>query len=344
MRSSDALRALGCAVLLITSIALSTRAGAQQNPKGFALERLYLSAPGGGWFVMDDLDMHGSLGGAVALTASYSRDPLRVSQGSQTLTPVTDRIFTDLGLAVTYDRWRLYLNLDVPLITEGQAGTIGGYTFLTPKLDLGMQPDTISDARVGVDVRLLGAPKSPFRLGAGAQLFIPNGARTTQNDDGSYSGCAYGTDGTYRTMVRGLVAGDLGRFTYAGQLGVHVRPLDEPSTPGNPRGSELLVGVAAGSRFPVGQRASSAFVVGPEVFAETSLRSFLGGSTTGVEGLLTGRFETGGDDGPQLRVKLGAGGGLDPSFGAPSFRLVVGIELSDRARPPAGDKDPGQKK
>ena len=265
------------------------------------------------------------------------------AEGSQRLTLVSDQAFTDLGLAVTYDRWRVYLNLDVPLMTEGQGGTVGGYTFLTPKLDLGMQPDTISDARVGLDVRLLGAPKSPFRLGAGAQLFVPNGDRTTQSYDGTYSGWTYGTDGTYRAMIRALVAGDLGRFSYAGQLGVHIRPLDDSSTPGSPQGSELLFGIAAGPRFPVGPRESAAFVAGPEIFGETALRSFLGGSTTGVEGLLTGRFETSGDDGPQLRVKLGAGAGINPSFGFSRLRAVVGVELSDRTRPHAVDKDPSQK-
>jgi hypothetical protein len=342
MASSSAARATGCAVLFLAVMTVPARAEAQQSPQGFALERLYLSAPGGGWFVMDDLAMHGSLGGAVAVTTGYARNPLQVSQGRQGLTLVSDQAFTDLGLAVTYDRVRLYLDLDMPLVTDGQGGTVGSTTFLAPKLDLGMQPDNLSDARVGLDARLLGDPGGPLRLGAGAQLFVPNGPRTTFNTDGSYSGCAYGTDGTYRAMIRALVAGDVGRFSYAGQLGVHVRPLDDASTPGSPRGSELLFGVAAGARLPVGKRDSTAFVVGPEVFGETALRSFLGGSTTGVEGLLTGRLELTGDDGPELRVKLGAGGGLDPSFGAPDGRVVVGIELSDRTRPRAADRDPAR--
>src|ERR1700722_8370307 len=58
---------LGCSVML---------ADAQQQPSGFAVERLYQSAPGGGWFVMDDLDMTGRLGGAVSLTSGYARNPL----------------------------------------------------------------------------------------------------------------------------------------------------------------------------------------------------------------------------------------------------------------------------
>jgi hypothetical protein len=331
-----------CLSALVATLLAASSAAAQQSPQGFALDRLYLSAPGGGWFVMDTLDMHGGLGGVVALTANYARDPLRVSRGAQSLTVVSDQFISDLGLAVTYDRWRFYLNLDVPMVTDGQAGAVGGYTFLTPKLDLGMQPDVITDARLGVDVRLFGKPGAPLRLGAGGQLFFPNGPRTTANTDGSYSGCSYGTDGTYRGMVRALAAGDLGRYSYAAQLGVHVRPLDD-ATPGNPQGSALLFGVAAGSRFLLGADGGTALVVGPEVYGETALGSFFGPTTTGLEGLLTGRLEGTAERGPNVRLKIGAGGGLDAQFGAPEWRAVVGIELFD-LRDGAGMEDTPAKK
>ena len=47
---------------------------------GFELERLYLSAPGAGWFVMDELNMHGGLGGAVNLTTGVRSRPSRGSK------------------------------------------------------------------------------------------------------------------------------------------------------------------------------------------------------------------------------------------------------------------------
>jgi len=37
------------------------------------------------------------------------------------------------------------------------------------------------------------------------------------------------------------------------------------------------------------------------------------------------------DDGAQLRVKLGAGAGLNPHFGAPEWRIVFGVELFDHS-------------
>ena len=58
-------------------------ARAQQQANGFALERLYQSAPGGGWIVMDSLDMHGEFGGVVELTAGYANNPLVVQAGGQ---------------------------------------------------------------------------------------------------------------------------------------------------------------------------------------------------------------------------------------------------------------------
>ena len=326
MRSSDVRRALGFTVALLAASALSSRAQAQQQAQGFAVERFCPSAPGGGWFVMDDLDLHGGLGGVMALTASYSHNPLRVPDGSQHLNVVSDRAFTDFGFAVTYERWRLYLNFDAPIVTTGQGGVVGDYQFTAtptgpagPSLDLSQNPDTLSDARIGLDVRILGDDKSPFRLGAGAQLFVPNGERSD-----------YDTDGSYRAMFRVLVAGDVGLFTYAGQLGVHVRPLDDAPTPGSPQGSELLFGLATGAKLPV-LGSTAALVVGPEIFGATAFRSFLGSTTTALEGLLTGRLEQIADEGPQLRGKLGAGFGIDPNFGAPQWRIVFAIELLGRS-------------
>ncbi len=274
MRSSDALRALTTAATFLAATYLAPRAEAQLA-RGFALERLYQSAPGGGWVVMDALDMRGGLGGAVALTTGYAANPLRVSQGSQALAVVSDEAFVDFGFAITWDRLRLYLNLDAPLAIDGDAtsaGThVGGYTFVSPSVGLGSSPDPLTDARVGFDVRLLGGPTSPFRLGLGAQLLIPNGARScflpVPGDPPVVPAC-YETDGTYRGMLRALFAGDIGGFTYAGQLGVHIRPLDDAPVPGSPQGSELLFGAAAGPKIALGRGASApALIVGPRCSA-----------------------------------------------------------------------------
>src|SRR5215469_15409050 len=101
--------------LTVMLCAVSTRAPAQQPAQGFAVERLYLSAPGAGWFVMDALDMHGGLGGNLSMTLGYASNPLHFSDGTQRLAVVAHQAVMDIGAAVTYDRWRLYLNLAAPL-------------------------------------------------------------------------------------------------------------------------------------------------------------------------------------------------------------------------------------
>jgi hypothetical protein len=189
----------------------------------------------------------------------------------------------------------------------------------------------LTDIRLGVDARILGDANCPFRLGAGAQVFIPSA-----NEDPS----EYVTDGTLRAMGRLLFAGDVGAFTYAGQVGAHVRPRDGSPAPGGPQGSELLFGAASGLRLPLFGASTTALVVGPEVFGASAFRSLFSTSGTALEALLTGRIEGTADDGAQVRVKLGMGGGLDARFGAPEWRFVFGIELFDHNTDRDGDHVP----
>ena len=88
-------------------------------------------------------------------------------------------------------------------------------------------------------------------------------------------------------------------------------------------GNELLFGVSAGRKFSL--RSGWAAVVGPEFFGETAIHSFSNGRT-GFEGLLTGRLERMSDR-PHLRFKAGIGHGIVQHFGAPEWRVLVGLEL-----------------
>src|SRR5271154_5773339 len=114
-------RMLRSAAVLLALGTWSTAAAAQQSSphvaQGFALERLYTSAPGAGWFVMDALDMRGGLGGVMALTTGYAANPLRIPTAGPSLPVVSDQAFVGFGIAATYDRFRLYLDLAAPLVT-----------------------------------------------------------------------------------------------------------------------------------------------------------------------------------------------------------------------------------
>jgi hypothetical protein len=320
---SDAPLALAAALIGVGFWAPAARA--QQRAQGFAVERFRQAAPGSGWFVMDDLGWHGGLGGAVSLTVGYAHRPLRVTSpdGTQSLDVVQHDTFASVALAVTYDRFRFHAIFSSPLYIAGQSGTLGEFSFTGPEANLEKTPDSISDVQLGAEARLYGEPAGPLRLGASAQLFVPSGDRVD-----------YVTDNTYRAAARVLVAGDAGRFAYAGHAGVHIRPLDEPA-PGSPRGSELLFGLAGGMRLPL---LDGSILLGPEIFGATAFRSFFGGDTTAAEGLLSATFERPGQDATGVRIKLGVGAGLHPRFGAPQFRAVIGVELlcrfaEERARP-----------
>ena len=308
MRSSR--NALRCA---LGALLCALSAQAQTPVEGFNAERFAPSAPGAGWFVMDSLDMHGALGGALSFSARYANAPLRVSTENRPAV-VTDSAYGQVAGAITWRAWRFSFAFDFPLAVKGPGGSVNGYQYPAVDVDLGSNPDTLSDVRVGVDTRLVGAWDGPFRLGLGAQLWIPSG-RTDE----------YLSDGTYRGMVRLLVAGDVGGFTYAGHVGVHIRPRDDGGVPGAPRGSELLLGAAAGAKLFAGE--SSHVVLGPEVYAATAFSGFFKSETTSAEALLSARYEGTGRTGPQLRLKLGGGVGLGSRFGTPAWRVVFAVEV-----------------
>jgi hypothetical protein len=269
---------------------------------------------------MDDLRLQGTLGAAVSGTALYARDPLRIdsADNARPLNVVDHQAFTDVAMALLFDRYRLSLHIASPLYTSGHSGMVNGYQYTAPAVDVGKFPDKVMDVRIGLDARLFGATTGPFRLGLGAQLIVPSGERKY-----------YFSDGTYRAIGRLLFAGDSGVFTYAGHLGFHLRPRDDSPAPGGPRGNELLFGAAVAPRLAVGAD-GRALVVGPEIFGVTAFNAFFGKTTTALEALLAARFEFADARGGLWRLKLGIGDGLNPEFGAAEWRGVAGVELSGR--------------
>lgn len=310
-------RASAGAAFAVCLTAWPQGANAQPQPTGFSLERFYPSAPGAGWFVMDDLNIAGGVGGAIDITSGYARNPLVVpnSISTQGFTLVSNEAFVNIGAAATYDRYRVYVNFPIPYLVTGSSGMFGPYQLGAPAVTAGTNPDTVADPRLGFDARLFGEPGSFLRLGASAQLIFPSGTRAD-----------YTTDARYRAMFRFLAAGDSGPWSYAGQLGVHVRPLIDTLVPGGPDGSEFLFGAGGGRKVPLNN--GWAFVVGPEIFGETAFRAFFCGATD-VEGLMTARWERTGQ-GRNLRMKLGIGHGIVQRFGAPEWRVLAGVEFYGR--------------
>ncbi len=299
---------------LVIVMAIPRWAQCQQTLTGFAVERFYPSAPGGGWFVMDDLSFAVKLGAAVELTGGYSATPLKVPPtNAPGFSLVSGQSFIDVGAAINWSRYRAYLNLPIPITVSGTSGMIGAYQVNAPAVDPGTNPDTISDPRLGFDVRIFGTPDSRVRLGASGQLIFPSGSRSD-----------YLSDARYRGMFRFLAAGDSGPFSWAGQVGVHLRSLHDLLIPGGPDGNELLFGAGGGRR--ISEAGGWRITLGPEIFGETAFSSFLQLQQTGLEGLITTRFEQI-RTGPRVRWKVGVGHGIVEHFGAPHWRVLAAVEL-----------------
>ena len=277
-------------------------AHAQAAPDGFAVERLNPVPAGGGWFANDEMTMHGGIGGALSLTTSYARGPLRAGTDY-----VEHEALADAGFAMTIEAFRLSIDFVTPLVVHGRS--------MGPQVDPGTAPDLLSDTRIALAARVLGQYDSPLRIGVQAEVFVPSGERAD-----------FVTDGKYRAVFRGMIAGDQHGYTYAGSLGFHLRTLNDGALEQGPRGSELLFSAAFGPKFAIAK--NTAFVFGPEVFGATAFTKFAHHDASALEALLTARFESIDDEEPKLRVKLGGGGGLHPYFGAPEWRAVIGVEVS----------------
>ena len=327
MRNTEPDRRAGPARLLtlagLTTLAalLSPGAAAAQVAQGFALERLVQPAPGSSFIAHDDLRWPTALGGAVALSLGYAHAPLSLSDGSgqgQALVVVRHQTLADLAFAVTWDRLRFGLRFSSPVYVAGDSGAAQGRLFSGPSSNLEHDPDALSDLAISADWRLMGDDQSPLRFAASAIAYAPSGDRA-----------GYATDGTWRGLLKLAAAGEAGRVTWAGHLGFHFRPLDDSPTPGSPRGSEVLFGAAVRAPVPV---AGLNLSVGPEVFGATALAASFSNEATALEALLGARLETVPFAGGSLRLKLGAGAALHQAFGAPEYRVVLGVELVGSAQ------------
>ena len=317
MRSTSHAALAAALVAAMLALAGASPARAQQA-QGFALERLSQASPGSGFIANDDLRWPAGLAGAVSLSLGYAHAPLSLDAGSGTdLVVVRHQTSADLAFAVSWDRLRFGLHFSSPVYVAGDSGAAQGRLFTGPSANLEHNPDTLSDVALSADWRLLGDATSPVRWAASGTVFIPSGERAD-----------YATDGTWRGLLKLNAAGEAGRFTWAGSLGFHFRPLDDSLTPGSPHGSEFHFGAAATTLVPLG---GVTLAVGPEIFAVTLLSSSFTSQTTGAEALLGARLDATPFAGGVLRVKLGAGAAIHHAFGAPLWRAVVGVELGGLA-------------
>ncbi|MBX3129887.1 MAG: OmpA family protein [Polyangiaceae bacterium] len=290
--------------LVACLLACAGSASAQERG-GFSLNRFNPSERGSEWFSEDTLDLRGHMRFALGAVGDYSHKPLVLydAGGDEVSAIVEHQLFVHLGGAlILWDRLRLGLSVPVVAWNEGDTGVLNG-AFID-----GKEGGGVGDLRLAADARLLGEYRSAFSLAFGVQAHLPTGDRE-----------AFTSDGKVRITPRLAAAGEVGGFAYAARAGFNYRAQSDDFA-GDPFGSEMLFGAAAGLRVADGK-----LLLGPEVYGSTVVSDGGDGMfkrrTTPLEVLIGGHYTAG-----DVRFGLGAGPGLTRGAGAPQFRVLASLE------------------
>jgi OOP family OmpA-OmpF porin len=302
------------AVCAAAAVVLAARRGTAQTASGIALERFNPSERGSDWFVLDSLDLRGTVRPAIGVVGDYGYRPLVLynADGAIQSSIIRDQLIVHVGASlVLVDRIRLAANLPIAAWQDGQGGTLNGVTYAS------VSSGKIGDTRLGIDVRLAGTYSSPFSLAVGAQVFLPTG------DQDSYL-----SDGSVRVLPRLQVAGDVGPVAYAASAGYMVHA-HEDTFAGYPLGGEIVGAASLGVRV-----AGRSVLVGAEATGSTVVTqsdAFGALRQTPIEALLGIHFGIGSD----WRAAVGAGPGLTRAFGEPEVRALANVEWAPAIRNPS---------
>jgi len=316
MRSSHLAAA---ALVVAVSTLAATPSRAQATASGFSLDRFNPSERGSEWFALDSLDMRGNGRPAIGLVGELAVNPLVLynPDGSTRATPVSDQLILHPGASlVLWDRLRVGFDLPIAAYQNGTGGTVNGVSYP------GVTSAGVGDLRLGADVRILGEYGDVFRLAAGTQVFVPIGSQS-----------GYLSDGSVRVIIpRVQVAGDVGWFSYAANLGFDYRSLTE-SFGGTGLGSEFVFGASAGVHA-----LDRSLLVGPELYGSTVVTSGSAFATanTPVELLFGAHYLAA----SSWRMGLGVAPGLTRGLGEPAVRFLASIEWAPQpGAPPPADRD-----
>lgn len=280
----------------------------EAKAEGFLADRVPGLAPGSEWMVVDDVRFPREVGGALGVTLSGAHDAVRVTKDGVGL--VSDLLLGQLSAALHWDRLRFSVGFSSPLLVSGRDAL--GLT--APRVTLESNPDTLSDVRVGLTVRVWGDPEGAFKLGLSGDVFVPSGVPED-----------FVSDGTWRGKLNAIASGSHDVLAYAVNVGVHVRPLDT-SWRGGARGSELTWAAGLSLRRALGESGLT-LSAGPELFGATALRAAFASDATGLEWLFGARLEGRRSDGGLVRVKI-AGGSEVWGAASAAWRVLLTVELS----------------
>jgi OOP family OmpA-OmpF porin len=292
---------LAIGVCLAAALAVAPRAGRAQSAAGFAVDRFEPSGAGSRFLSLESLDFDGHLRAGAGVVSAWAWKPLVVYDGQGEVSAlVSQQLVEHLQASLlAWNRARFDLDLPVPLVRQGSDAIIGAQTYAAPN------GGAIGDLRLGADVMLF-RQGDAFVGAIGAQLFLPTGSKD-----------AFSSDGGVRFWPRLLVAGRHDRLSWAGRLGVHLRPQHACGCDLSP-GSELTAGLAGGWWF------MPRLMAGPELYLSRVISGgpFGARAATSLELMLSARFVAS----PRWNISLGVAPGLTDGAGTPAARVVLGVQ------------------
>jgi OOP family OmpA-OmpF porin len=299
--------------------ALSASQSAAAQNAGFSIDRFQPAERGSDWFAADSLDMRGSGRLILGATGDWAYKPLvfYALNGDEETAVIRNQFYAHLGADVLIaDRLRLGLNVPIAVYQSGDSATLGTTTYRSSSAT------TVGDLRLAADLRLLGEYRGPVEFAAGVAVYLPTGSQA-----------AFTGDGKVRVAPRLMMAGELGAFVYAGQVGLLYRA-NNAGFDGAATGSEVFLTAAAGLRV-----ADERLVLGPELYGSTNVTSgdaFFARRTSPFELLFGAHYLAARD----VRVGGGFGPGITRGLGAPEFRGLFSLEYAPAIAEPVAEKQP----
>ncbi|HMJ13015.1 MAG TPA: OmpA family protein [Polyangiaceae bacterium] len=287
-------------------VLLTSSLGFAQELERFELNRFQPAPAGDRFFGVQGGDPASSGPLRVMALGNYAYRPLvlyRDDGDERVGSVVSDQLLLHGAVALGLFE-RLLLSVDVPiaLVTDGDSPEADGLDIASPS------GSSLGDVRLGARVRVLGEAREPLELALGGYVWLPTG------DEEKFAG-----DGKVRGLPALIAAGEVGRFAYAANAGVMLRP--ERQFAATQIGTELVFGAAAGVLF-----AKRKLLIGPELYGSTTFDDAFQRDTTNLEAILGAKLRVG-----PVVLGAGAGPGLTRGLGTPSLRALLSVTIAPQA-------------
>lgn len=286
---------------LVVGAMLATAATAGAEPQARDIDRLHPAAPDSDWIVGEGLTFSGHAQVVIGAIADGAHHPFAAynADGTMRSAIISDSVIIHGGASVTLgERYRLSASVPMAVYQNGTTTEYDGMMIAAPIYAFG-------DVTLGGDLRIVGSPGDPLRIGVGFRVQLPTGSKTN-----------YTSDGVVGYEPRLMAAGTVDLFEYAASASAllrgHTALADEQF------GSELRYSASAGVRI-----ADRRLLVGGELFGAVAAETGTAMGTP-LELDAAARFAVN----RQTRIGAAFGHGFINAIGSPDWRAMVTIAWS----------------